>query len=244
MKKYIDDLITAMIFAWEELIDLPLPKSFKKQSECDEKNMFLLASFPLLGFIIGALTALLSDAVSAIFNYQSGGVVFALIAWSILCFKDSGRSDSWLAGAILRKLQDHENSDFTRNTLTIFPVLLKFVILLFLGLWCDRSYFAMLLAGGFALQAALASSENCSTQFIRFDERGIIAFRITSVAIGIIGFIFCSMGTIGAIAVVCGLFIVCNKKLSEDGFSADSISRAGYLAEWALLFTGLLLMRF
>ena len=90
----------------------------------------------------------------------------------------------------------------------------------------------------------MASCENCPTQFIRFDQRGIVAFRITAVAIGIAGFILCNIGTVGAIAVVCGLFIVYSKKLSENGFTADAITRAGYLAEWALMLTGLLLMRF
>ena len=242
MKKYIDDFVAALNFAWGELFDFPLPQIFKKESECDEKNSFTLAAFPLLGLIIGSLTALLAEVVSVMFNYQSGGVVFALISWAILCFKDSGRGDSHLAGWIAKKLQNHENSDFTRNILMIFPVLLKFVILLFLGMWAGRFYFALLLSGAFALQAVLASSENCQNQFIRFDDKGMIVFRLTLVAIGLAGFILCTVGAIGAIAIVCGLFILFNKKLARDGFSADAISQAGYCAEWALLFAGLLLL--
>ena len=242
MKKHIDALVAALTFAWGELFDFQLPQIFKKESDCGEKNCFVLAAFPLLGLIIGSLTALLAELVSVIFNFQAGGVVFALISWAILCFKDSGRSDSWLANRVANKLQNHENSDFTRNILMIFPVLLKFIILLFLGMWGGRFYFALLLSGAFALQAVLASSENCQNQFIRFDDRGMIVFRLTLVAIGLAGFILCTIGAIGAIAIVCGLYILFNRQLTREGFSADAISRAGYCAEWALLFTGLLLL--
>ena len=242
MKKHIDDFVAALNFTWEELFDFQLPQIFKNDSECNEKNCFVLAAFPLVGFIVGGVVALLAELVSAIFNFQAGGVVFALLSWGILCFKDSGRGDSWLAAWVANKLQNHENSDFTRNILMIFPVMLKFIILLFIGMWSGRFYFALLLSGAFALQAVLASSENCRNQFIRFDDKGMIVFRLTLVVIGLAGFILCTIGAIGAIAIVCGLFILFNKKFTEEGCSADAISRAGYCAEWALLFTGLLLL--
>ena len=53
---------------------------------------------------------------------------------------------------------------------------------------------------------------------------------------------FCRLGAIGAIAAVCVLFLIYNRKFADEGFSAEGISRAGYIGEWILLAVGLFLL--
>lgn len=230
-----------MSFAWGELFDLPLQFIFREKDAENGRNVFTLAAFPLLGFLVGTLTALFSLLVGKVFNSHAGGIVFALIGWLILCFKDSGRGDSWLGNYFFGKLQNPDNRDFARNILNIFPVLLKFALLLFIGLAGGTFYLALLLAGAFALQAALISSEDCTTEFVPVNDASVIIFRSALVVLGIIGFALCRLGAVGAVAVVCGLYIVYNRKFVREGFSADGVSRAGYVAEWLLLTAGLLL---
>ena len=242
MKKYLEELLAALNFAWGELFDFPAQLIFKNQPRCDEKNVFILASFPLLGVLVGVLTALLGTLVASVFNKHAAGVVFAVVAWIILSFKDSGRGDGWLGNFFYDKLRDHENAEFIRNVLTICPVLIKFAILLFVGLTGKYCFFAVQLGGAFALQAALISSEDSHVQFVPSNPRALTVFRVTLVVLALIAFIFCRVGTIGAIAAGTILYMICNRKLTGDGFTAASVSRAGYIAEWVLLGVGLLLL--
>ena len=242
MKNVLKNLLDAMGFAWSELFDLPLQNIFRNSSSGNGESSFTLAAFPLLGFLIGVLVALISSLVALIFNPHAGGVLFALISWAVLCFKDSGRGDAWLGNYVVAKLQLDGNREFVRNIMNIFPVLLKFAILLFIGLAGGTFYLAILLAGAFALQAALVSSEDCQIRFIPSDDRSIVIFRVVLGIIGVAGFIFCRLGTIGAIAAGCVLFIIYNRKFAAEGFSAEAVSRAGYVAEWTLLGIGLCLL--
>ena len=242
MKKVLKDLLDAMGFAWGELFDLPLQNIFRNSSSGNGESSFTLAAFPLLGFLIGASVALISSLIALIFNPHAGGVLFALLSWAVLCFKDSGRGDAWLGNSVSGKLQHEGNREFIRNIMNIFPALLKFAILLFIGLAGGTFYLAILLSGEFALQAALVSSEDCRIRFIPADERSVVIFRVALVLVGVIGFIFCRLGAIGAIAAVCVLFLIYNRKFADEGFSAEGVSRAGYIGEWILLAVGLFLL--
>ena len=105
------DLLDAMGFAWGELFDLPLQNIFRNSSSGNGETSFTLAAFPLLGFLVGALVALISSLVTVIFNPHAGGVLFALLSWAVLCFKDSGRGDekSTFRGAGKGKIRKHPN---------------------------------------------------------------------------------------------------------------------------------------
>lgn len=240
MKTHVDHFLGAVNFAWGELFDFRWQLILKNSAPLKHDNNFTFAAFPLLGFLVGLAVSLISLMVGGIFNLNSGALVFAVSAWLILCFKDSGRGDSSLANFFLGKLQSNENRDLLRNILNLFPMMLKFIMLLFIGLAGGILYFPLLLAAAFALQAAWAGSEDCRTEFIPSGENGKKYFCITLVVLGIIGLLFCRMGCVAAIAAAFGAFFIFNKKMSREGFSAASISSAGYISEWILLAAGVL----
>ena len=242
MKNRMNEIVDAMRKAWGELCDLPLPDIFKNSSSGGGDNSFTLAAFPLLGFAVGIVVALLSSLIAVIFNPHAGGVIFALLSWLILCFKDSGRGDAWLGSWVSKKVQYEGNTDFVRNVMNVFPVLLKFAILLFIGVSGNTFYLALVLSGAFALQAALVSSEDCPVKFVPVDDCSIVIFRMVLVMTALVGFIVCRLSAIGVVAAVCVLFIIYNRKFAREGFTADGISRAGYIAEWILLGIGLCLL--
>ncbi len=242
LKIHVDRFLAAINFAWGELFDFRWQLILKHSAPLKYDNNFTFAAFPLLGFAVGVAVSFISMAVAGIFNINAGALVFAVLAWLILCFKDSGRGDCWLANFFLGKLQPDENRDLLRNILNLFPMMFKFIILLFIGLSGEMFYFPVLLTTAFALQAALAGSEDCRNEFIPSGEEGKKYFLITLIVLGIVGIIFCRLGCVAAIAAAFGLFFVFNKKMIREGFSAAGISSAGYISEWALLAVGLLLL--
>ena len=240
MKIHVDRFLAAINFAWGELFDFRWQLILKHSAPLKHDNNFTFAAFPLLGFTVGLVVSFVSMAVAGIFNINAGALVFAVLAWLILCFKDSGRGDCWLANFFLGKLQPEENRELLRNILNLFPMMFKFIILLFIGLSGEMLYFPVLLAAAFALQAALAGSDDCRKEFIPAGENGKRFFLVTLIVLGIISIIFCRTGCVAAVAVAFGLFFVFNKKMIREGFSASGISSAGYIGEWALLAAGLL----
>lgn len=242
MKKYINELFSALNFVWDEVFDLPSQMIFKNSPRLGKNNVFILSAFPLLGFLAGMLIALPGVILAAIFNTHAAGVLFAVAAWVFLCFKDSGRGDGWMGNYFFERLRNHENGEFIRNVLTIFPVLLKFAILLFIGLTGKYFFFAAIICGAFTLQAALISSEDCPVKFVSADERAVKVFRWTLVILAIIMFLLCRAAAVGAVAAVCLLYIIFNRIMRQNGFTVAAVSHAGYIAEWVLLVTGLLLL--
>ena len=240
MKKHVERLLAAVNFSWDELFDFQIQLIVKNSAPLTTDNNFTYSAFPVLGFAVGFAAALVSLMVTGIFNLHAGALVFAVLAWVILCFKDSGRGDCWLANFFLGKVAMDENRDLLRNILNLFPMMIKFLILLFTGLAGNMLYFPVLLATAFALQAALAGSEDCRTEFIPSGENGIKYFRITLIILGIIGLIFSRIGCVAAIAAAFALFYFFNRKMVREGFTPEGISSAGYIAEWTLLAVGLL----
>ena len=170
MKTHVETFLAAINFAWDELFDFRWQLIVKNSAPLKHDNNFTFAAFPLLGFAAGLVVSLISLMVSGIFNINSGALVFAVLSWALLCFKDSGRGDCWLANFFLGKLQTAENHDLLRSILNLFPMMLKFIILLFIGLAGNMLCFPILLATAFALQAALAGSDDCPVEFIPADE--------------------------------------------------------------------------
>ena len=240
MKTHVETFLAAINFAWDELFDFRWQLIVKNSAPLKHDNNFTFAAFPLLGFAAGLVVSLISLMVSGIFNINSGALVFAVLSWAVLCFKDSGRGDCWLANFFLGKLQTAENHDLLRSILNLFPMMLKFIILLFIGLAGNMLCFPILLATAFALQAALAGSEDCPVEFIPAGENAMKFFRVTLIVLGITGLIFCRLGCVAAIAAAFGLFFIFNKKMIREGFSASAISSAGYISEWTLLIVCLL----
>lgn len=240
MKKFFERLLAAVNFAWDELFDFQIKLILEKSAPLTYDNNFTFSAFPVVGFVVGFTAALVSLAVTGIFNLQAGALVFAILSWVILCFKDSGRGDCWLANFFLGKVAMDENRDLLRNILNLFPMMIKFLILLFIGLAGEMLYFPVLLATAFALQAALAGSEDCRTEFIPSGEDGMKYFRITLIVLGIIGVILSRIGCVAAIAAAFALFYFFNRKMVREGFTPEGISSAGYIAEWTLLVAGLL----
>ena len=139
-------------------------------------------------------------------------------------------------------MQKHSDSTLCVTVLTVFPVLLKFILLLFIGLRGGFFYVPVLLGGAFAVQAALASCDDCPTVFIPCGNDGEKVFKITLVTLSIVGFAGSRLATLGAIIAVIIVYGYCRKRMCLSGFTAGAISTAGYFTEWILLACGLLLI--
>ena len=231
MKIDFSKAVDALCSAWNELIDIPCP--FVPADNLRD-NSLIPAAFPVLGWVTGTVVAFAGFLTAAVFNIYAGSVLFAVLAWCVLTFKDSCCSDTNLCGKM--KFIPYSGS------LIFVPWLLRFVLLLIIGSMGCKWYFALVMAGGFAMQALVATSIECRVSLLP-DTPGARKMLITvSVIIAILTFLVCRLETALAVMIFTGLYMFFVKRIGEfDGSEAvERISIYGCITEWALLFAGIL----
>ena len=237
---HVEKILSALNSAWDELIDFPLPEFVRRYNDNGKLNELTAAAFALLGFIIGGVIVLLASLVDSVIGNLAAALVFALAGWAVLSFRDSGRGDSKFGKFLSSCMKNYDAGEGGSNILMLLPGMIKFVILLLLGLSGKYFYIAVLLTAAFAFQVAIVLSEECPAAFVERGEKAVRNFRITVIILGVLCFLWCRLGTLAALAVVFAGYNVAVKRLKRDGFSASNISFAGTLAELLLLVAGLL----
>jgi hypothetical protein len=225
------DAVSALCCAWNELIDIPCP-FFKPED--GRNNELIPAAFPVIGWVTGMIVALAGALISAVFNIYAGGVAFAVLGWCVLTFKDSCRGDTILCRNI--KIIPFDKS------LIFVPWLLRFVLLLIIGVMGCKWYFALVIAGGFAMQALVATGIECRVSLLPDTPEARRMLIIVSAVIAVITFPFCRLETALAVVVFAGLYMFFAKRIGEFAGeeAVEKISNYGCITEWALLFAGIL----
>lgn len=242
MKIHVEKLFSAVYSAWDQLLDFPKPQFLSGSRDDDRRNELTAGAFLFLGWVSGAAVALISALSSWIFNRAAGAVVFAVLSWAVLTFKDSGRGDNtlnrWLCGKLCGKRCFEEMEELLR----VMPAVVKLLVLIFIGWNGGFFYLTLVLTGAFGIQAALALNADCTTEFFDRGENAVKFFRTMLIVLLVFSFVFSRVGTLAA-AVICGaVYMFSLKTLKSSGFSGSSISLAGTAAEWCLLAGGLLCM--
>ena len=236
----VEKFLSALSSAWEELIVFPLPEFFRRNSGSGKRNVLTAAAFPLLGFIIGIIIALIVLLLDMTAGRMVAALVFALAGWGMLRFRDSARGDNRLGKYLSGRMKNYDGGEGGVNLLMLLPGMIKFVILLLLGLSGSFFYIAVLLTAAFAFQAALVVDEECPLEFLDRSDTAVKIFRGTLIVLGILCFACCRLGTVVALVVVLAGFNITMKRLKNDGFSAENISFSGTLVEMFMLLAGLL----
>lgn len=237
---HVEKILSALNSAWDELIDFPLPEFVRRYNDNGKLNELTAAAFALLGFIIGGVIVLLALLADSVIGNLAAALVFALAGWAVLSFRDSGRGDSKFGKFLSGCMKNYDAGEGGISILLLLPGMIKFVILLLLGLSGKYFYIVVLLTAAFAFQVALVLNEECPAAFVERGETAVRNFRVTVCILGVLCFLGSRLGTLAALVVVFAGYNVAVKRLKLDGFTASNISFAGTIAELLLLIAGLL----
>lgn len=235
---YIKKIFSALRTAWDELFDFPLPEFIRRRALNEHRNNLVPGAFPALGFIVGAMIFLAALLVEMIVNQATAAILFAIAGWLVLSVRDSARGDSKLGKYLSSKMQNGGSGEV--NHLFFLPGIIKFAMLLLLGMAGYYFYFAILLTAAFGFQAALVLDDECPINFLIRNERSIKIFRVTLIFLGLFCFTGSRMGTLAALVVTLFAGKMAIKRLKKNGFTADNISFAGNITEIFLLLAGIL----
>ena len=242
MKIPVEKLFSAVDAAWDQLLDFPKPQFLSGRGEGDIRNEFTAGAFLLLGWCGSTAVVLISALSWWIFNRAAGAVIFALLSWGVLTFKDSGRGDNALNRWLCEKLCGRYRFAEMEELLRVMPAVVKLFALIFIGWNGGFFYLTLVLTGAFGIQAALGLSADCTTEFFDRGEKAVKFFRTVLIVFLVYSFIFSRLGTLTAVLICIAVYALSLKRLKNSGFSGSSISLAGTAAEWSLLAGGLLCM--
>lgn len=230
-----NEILAALISAWEELFDFKLPQLLGCR-ETVSANRLTAAAFIWCGIAAGAVIALTGTVIKTVFNIHIAALAFTLASLFLLSCKDSGQGDKSAASgisAMLKRCNGAENAYSAE--LTFLLLLLRFVLLLLLAYGGAMWYLPLLLTGAFSIQAFLAISPDAMRPLLPEGFHTRRDLVIALILIAVTGFIISPLLTLTAVAATALVYIAQSGRCRREGFSAANISRAGYIAEWSLL---------
>jgi|GEM_PF-1554893 len=106
----VKDFVADFIAAWNMLVDRPLPRIAGPLGAGKATSGGVLICFPLIGLVLGALTAWIASLAQACLSRFAGAFVFALLAGALFWFKDSGRGLAMLISYAAGRFSGMESS--------------------------------------------------------------------------------------------------------------------------------------
>ena len=259
----IEKLYRGVLAAWEMLIDAPPPEMLRnvvaERSKRAVPVPFRLAGFPLLGVVFGLLLALAGSFLIRVFHPAGGALAFAVVALLLLEWKDGGRSLGLSASALTQRWRgvpwdetlERMNPDLNALTSPLSAAiltLLEIVKAAMLFLICfghANSWLVIVLAGGFAVQGALAGLPELGSghPLLEIPERcRRRALGWTVGGICVVWMFFFPFGALIAGLAIWGMIVGFSRYFDRNfgGISAEMITLAGSAAEFLLLLIGVL----
>ena len=233
MKNFFEKFLGALAAAWEKLIDFPLPGKLQNLVPSEKSTEFELASFPLLGWLAGAVISGCAVLVSWIFNTYVGAFIFALLAWLFMTLRDSGRGDGAVTVLVASRLP--EDSIPWRIVVPVAAEILKFALLMMIFCRGNAMILAVILGGAFAMEAILAADAEFDPPLLDNSSEAKNKLWIMLGVLGGISFIIDHFTTVVATLV----FIVTWRQFAiraeKNGLNVGQISFAGSVMSWILL---------
>lgn len=251
---------TALLNAWPMVIDFGLPQIVKSGKKVAPTRRMQLSAFPVLGAVCGLLLVLLGAFAIHVFNPVAGSLLFAVLAVLFLEFKDSGRGLGLFLSLVLAlfsgmpwrdtlpRLKSDLNRPLNTPLAVVFLSLLEISKLLFfftLALYSTKYWLAVVFCGSFALQASLMLLPQAGTQIpflaVSPDNRHFLWFGVAPFALAAL--FYFPFAALAAAAFFFVFLRFAERTLKEefDGVTADMITLAGTLTEYALLLIGIFL---
>ncbi len=233
MKEFFENWFGAMILAWRKLVDFSLPGKLQKYVPLESAGVFEPAAFPLLGWLAGMLVAVCAFFVTWIFNRYTGAFVFALLGWLIMTLRDSGRGDGMVTGVISSWLPG--DSVPWKIVIPVAAEILKFALLMLMfyrGCICGL---ALVLAGGFAVEAILAVTLELDPPLLDDTPEAKHKLWMMLGVLGGISFVICQFSTLAAVLVFIAVWRLFAVRAEKNILNVSQISFAGSVMSWILL---------
>jgi cobalamin synthase len=251
---------TALLNAWPMVIDFRLPQFFIPAKKAAPTRKMQLTAFPALGGICGLILVVIGSLALHVFNPIAGSLLFAVLAVLLLEFKDSGRGLGLFLSLLLSQLNGTPwrdalprlSSDLNRPLTTplavVFLSLLEVTKLLFfftLAFYGTKYWLVVVFCGSFAMQASLMLLPQAGKQIpfltVSPDERHSLWYGVAPFAL--LSLIYFPFATIAAAAFFLIFQRFAERTLLDDfrGATADTITLAGTITEYALLVIGIFL---
>ncbi len=255
----IEEWSRGIFYAWNMLIDFPLPTVLEKRLQGSTPQLLRLISFPLLGVLIGVAIALIAGACGILFNKIATGMIFALLGIIFLDFKDSGRGVSLLLSLIMLKLRkvpfddaiEVINPDLIKSNLAqplamlVAIELVKLLLLFLLSYYGVELWLVVILVGGFAVQGALAMLPDQETGksllAISHEKQRMLGWMVAVIYVILMFRFPVGMIASGAIVYIIATGFRRHFQAEFGGITANWITLVGAITENMLLLVGILL---
>jgi cobalamin synthase len=251
---------TALLNAWPMVIDFNLPQIIQTGKKVAPTRRMQLASFPVLGAICGLLLVLLGAFSIHVFNPIAGSLLFAVLATLFLELKDSGRGLGLFLSLVLNqfngtpwrdslpRLSTDLNRPLTSPLAIMFLSLLEIskLMLFFTLAFHDAKYWAVVVfCGSFAMQARLMllpqSGSKVPFLAVSPDNRYMLWYGVAPFAV--LALFYFPFATLAAAAFFFVFLRFAERTLDEEfqGVTANTVTLAGTITEYALLLIGIFL---
>ena len=239
MKKIFDSVSAALINAWKKQMDIPLPR-FLDGFSGDPGN-FECAAFPLLGWLCALAAVLPGIFVAAIFTPLAGALVFALCAWVLLTFRDSGKSDAMLANFIAGLLPGEAIP--WRMVVPVMLIFIKFILLMAIFRYGNAWHLMLVTGAAFTMETVLTLNGNFLPPLLNDSPESRRNMWITASILLFISFLLCRLpSALTALAFALLWKVFQNRTVSNGGTTLAEVSFAGGITCWISLFIGALVI--
>ena len=242
------------------VIDFRLPQLISSGKKVAPSRRMQLMAFPVLGAICGLLMVFVGSFSLHVFNPIAGSLLFAVLAVLFLEFKDSGRGLSLFLSLVLSLLNGEEwrstlprlSADLNRPLTTplsvVFLSLLEVSKLLFfftLAFYNTKYWLVIVFCGSFAMQASLMLMPQSGSKIpflaVSPDDRNSLWYA--AIPFALLSLLYFPFATIAAVAFFFVFQRFVQQALKEElqGVTANTITLAGTITEYALLIIGIFL---
>lgn len=236
MKDWCEAWLAALTRAWTKQMDIPLPERWSAAGRRGDVRE--AAAFPVLGWLCGAAAAVPAILTAMVFNRFAGAFVYALTAWILLTFRDSGRSDGMIA-ALGEEFMPGESLPWN----VIVPVALmigRFALLMLMFQSGNAWHLPLVCAGIFSMEALLTLDGGFQPPLLNDSREARARLWIAVAVLTLISFLLCRVPTALGAAAFAALWLNFQRRGERDGATLAQISLAGGVTGWVLLLAGLL----
>ncbi len=239
MRKICNTVLTALTGAWKKQMDIPLPRVLRTTS--GDAGSLECAAFPVLGWLCGAVAALPGVITGMVFTPFAGALLFALCAWLLLTFRDSGKSDATLAVIIADALPGEAIP--WRITVPVLLMIIKFMLLSAIFLCGNAWHLPLVLGAAFTMEALLTLDGDFMPPLLNDEPDSRSNMWIATVTLLFISFLLCRLpSALSALAFALIWKIFQNRTEKNGGTTLAEISLAGGITTWISLIIGALVI--
>ena len=236
MRNWFDLMWSALARAWDRQLDFPLPERMHRPA-ADGENPWELAALPVLGWLLGLVATLPGWLAERVFSPGAGALIFALVGFLALTFRDSGRSDGAVAAAVASALPGNELP--WRLIVPVMLMIVRFALLLAVFSGGCRWQLPLVFAGIFAGETLLTLDGGFAPPLLPDAPGARRNFWIAAAAVTLISFLCGRLATALGAAAFVAVWQIFQRRAEREGTDLARIGLAGSLIGWVVLLAGL-----